>query len=248
MMDREEKKINEALLKGTDEITELKNIVWNNIESQLDLKKGNRIDMKGKKNNLRRFFKYGSIAAAIAIVAIANTQYGSAAVNKIKEMFTPSKTVEEKIEGIGEKKNVSLQEGSSKYIIYIDEKLYSMKTVEGKDIITPKVKAENLPQVFMEIQQVEGKTPEALAAEKVKALKENYKRVENMGKVNEPISGILIYANSGSKWNDIVEKYYFVDNTKGGTIIIKQQYFVEASEGHGSRFDNMLKEFKIVNQ
>lgn len=248
MMDKEEKKINEALLKGTYEITELKNMVWNNIESQLDLKKGKRIDVKGKKNNLRRFLKYGSIAAVIAIVGLANTQYGSAAVNKIKEMFAPNKTVEEKIEGIGEKKNVSLQEGSSKYIIYIDEKLYTMKTVEGKDMITPKVKAENLPQVFMEIQQVEGKAPEALVEEKVKALKGKYKRVDNMGKVKEPINGILIYTDGGSKWNDIVEKYYFVDNTKGGTIIIKQQYFVEASEGHGARFDNMLKEFKIVNQ
>ncbi|KOA20812.1 hypothetical protein CLHOM_09550 [Clostridium homopropionicum DSM 5847] len=63
---------------------------------------------------------YDAIAAAIAIVALANTQYGSAAVNKIKDVFAPNKIVEEKIEGIDEKKNVSLQEGSSKYIIYID--------------------------------------------------------------------------------------------------------------------------------
>jgi hypothetical protein len=28
--------------------------------------------------------------------------------------------------------------------------------------------------------------------------------------------------------------------------IIKQQYFLEAEEGMGARFDNMLKEFRLI--
>jgi len=66
--------------------------------------------------------------------------------------------------------------------------------------------------------------------------------------VKEPINSIFIYAGGATKWNDPVSKYYFVDNTKGGTFVIKQQLFLEAAEGHGVRFDNMVKEFKIVNE
>lgn len=247
MSNLEDNKINESLLKGTDEVTELKEVVWNNIENKLNLNEDKVVNVKARKNSILTFFKYGSVAAAISIVIMANTEYGHATANKIKQLFEPNKIVSEQIEGMDEKSNVSLQEGSSKYIIYIDEERYIMQNLDGKDIITPKVKAESYPNVSMEINQVENKEPEVVASEIEKSLKEKYKKVDNMKKVKSPINGIFIYANNGSSWDDIVEKYYLVDNTKGGTFIIKQQLFLEASEGHGVRFDNMLKEFKIVD-
>lgn len=123
-----------------------------------------------------------------------------------------------------------------------------MQNVNGKDKITPKTKAANLPEVYMEIEQIKNNKPADVAASLEKELKGKYKRIENRGKVKEPINGTLIYASSGTKWNDTVIKYYVVDDTKGGSFIIKQQFFVEASEGHGARFDNMLKGFKIISE
>jgi hypothetical protein len=169
-------------------------------------------------------------------------------VDKIKQMFVPNKVVKQQIEGTEEKNNVTLKESTMKYIIYIDEERYAMVKVDGKDRIIPKVVDKKLPEVFMEIEQLKDKKPEVAASEIENQLKSQYKRVENMDTVSYPINSKLIYASCGTKWNDIVVKYYFIDNTKGGTFIVKQQYFVEASEGHGARFDNMLKEFKIVSE
>jgi RNA polymerase sigma factor (sigma-70 family) len=45
-----------------------------------------------------------------------------------------------------------------------------------------------------------------------------------------------------------VVKYYLIDNGQGGTFVIEQHYFVEASEGHGARFDNMLKQFQVTKE
>ncbi|QGU94876.1 hypothetical protein GOM49_06970 [Clostridium bovifaecis] len=247
MNNLEDNKINEILLMGTDEVTELKEQVWSNIESKLNMDEDELVNIKTKKNNLFTFFKYGSLAAAISIVIMANTEYGHATANKIRQLFEPNKIVSEEIEGMNEKSNVLLKEGSSQYIIYIDEERYTMQNLNGKDIITPKVKAEGYPNVSMEIYQVKNKRPEIVASEIEKSLKGKYTKVNNMEKVKNPIDSIFIYANSGSNWNDVVEKYYFIDNTKGGTFIVKQQLFFEASEGHGVRFDNMIKEFKIVN-
>lgn len=245
---REDKKISDALLEGTEEITELKDMVWSNIQKELNLDVKKTEYVKPKKNRISNFVKYGSIAAAVAIALGINTQFGQAAVGKIKDLFVPNKAIKQQLEGTKEQSNVTLKESSMKYIIYIDEERYTMQHLEGKDKITAKIKAENAPEVFMEIQQVKDKKPEVIASELQKELMAKYEKVENKGTVNEPIKAKLIYASSGVQWNSPIVRYYLVDDTKTGTFIIKQQLFLEASEGHGVRLNNMLKEFKIVNQ
>lgn len=246
MNQMEDKKIKDALLEGTEEVTELKNMVWSNIERELNLEMKRKEIVKRKRNKMTSFMKYGSMAAAITLVIGLNTEYGQAAVDKIKEIFVPNKVVKQQVEGMDEDSNVALKEGSAKYIIYIDEERYTMTKMDGKDKIAAKIKGENTPEVFMEISQVEGKKPDAIASEIEEELKEKYQKVENRGKVNYPLKSTLIYANSGMNFNSTVIRYYLADNTKGGTFVIKQQLFVEAEEGHGARMDNMLKEFKII--
>jgi hypothetical protein len=249
MDNREDRKINKALLKGTSEAVEMKDMVWKNIEKELGFNEGKVVEMRSKKKNNRGFFRYGSVAAAaLAVVIFSNTEYGHATANKIREMFVPNKTITQNLEGMEEDNDVLLKEGSSKYIIYIDEERYTMKSENGKDIISSKFKLENYPEVFMEIEQIKGKKPEALASEIENTLKGKYPRVENKGNVTTPINSILISAYSGSDSKDAVIKYYFIDNKEGGTFVIKQQLFIEALEGHGVRLDNMLKEFKIVEE
>ena len=242
MDDMKDKKIEEVLLKGTDEAVELKDMVWKNIENRLNLEERKVIPIKR-----RSFLKYGIVAAVLVIILLANTRYGSAAADKIRKLFVPNKTIEQNLEGTGEKTKVDLEISPMKYIIYLDKEMYKMDNIDGKDVITPKNVAQNLPEVSMTIEQVLDKKPEDLSAEIEKALKKDFKIVNNRGKVTEPTNAILIQAQGGNKWNDKVIKYYLIDNTKGGTFVIKQQYFVEASEGHGARFDNIVKEFKIVN-
>ena len=235
-------KIQEVLLEGTKDAAELKDMVWSNIEEKLNLN-----IKKKKKSKLLTFSKYGSIAAAIAVVIGVNTEYGEAAVSKIREIFLPNKVITEKIEGTDKNTTVNLKESSMNYIIYVDEKHYSMLKEYGKDKIVAKVKAANAPEVFMTIEEVKDKTPQVIASEIEKELNTTYPNVKIKGIVSDPIKGLFIHAYSGTKWNSAVINYYLVDNTKGGTFVIKQQLFLEAEEGHGARLDNMLKEFKIVS-
>lgn len=245
---KDDKKISDALLMGTKEVTELKDMVWSNIEKELNLDTAIKKQVKPKKNRMLTLAKYGGIAAIVTIVLGLNTQYGEATVAKIKELFAPNKVVKQQLEGTEEQGNMALREGSMKYIIYIDEERYTLEHLEGKDKITAKSMPENAPEVFMEISQVPDKKPEAVAMEINKELVPQYTKVENRGAVDEPIKANLVYANNGTQWNSAIIKYYLVDNTKGGTFIIKQQFFLEAEEGHGARMSNMLKEFKIVSE
>lgn len=245
----EDKKIKEALLEGTEEAVELKEMVWKNIQKELKLEGDKKMNKKTNRNKgISGFVKYGSVAAALAIVIFSSTETGRAAVDKIKQMFVPNKVVEQSIEGMKENNNVTLKESAMKYVIYIDEERYTMESSNGKDKIVPKIKAEGYPEVFMEIEQIKDKKPEAAALEMETQLKAKFKTVENKGEVKDPINARLITARTGLKAKDTVVRYYFIDNTKGGTFVVKQQFFLEAEEGHGARFYAMLKEFKIVNE
>lgn len=242
-------KIKDSLIKGTEPSLKLKKIVWDNIRSNIDndnIKK----DEKNMKKIKRRspYIGIGLTAAALIIAFAVGTDAGRAAVIRIKDIFVPQKVVVHDIEGQKESTKVNLNESKMGYVIYIDENMYKMEKLDGKDKIVPKAKLDdNLPEVYMEIQQVKDKSPQQMAIQLENELKSKFETVKNRGIVEQPIKAISLYAQSGVKWNDTVVKYYLVDNTQGGTFVIKEQLFMEASEGHGARFDHMLKEFKVVD-
>lgn len=246
MVKRLDDEIKRALIDGTNSAPDLKEEVWERIQGELSQEKGVS-RMARKRANRPSLLRFAAIAAVFVFLFLATTQYGQAAIDKIKILFDPQKNVTEQIEGTEEEKEYTLQEGQMGYIIYVDESMYTKEVIEGKDRIVPINKAENLPDMFMEISQVEDKTPQEVASQMGTDLKGEYKEFENQGKVEDPLEAIHLSANTGKQADDLYIKYYLVDNTKGGTFIIKQQYILEAAEGHGARFYHMLKEFKVVN-
>ncbi|WP_163195792.1 hypothetical protein [Clostridium thermarum] len=246
MAEINEKKLQEALIKKTDEAVKLKEMVWSNIEKKLNSEEVKTVTTKRKKKGI---LKYAGIAAAFAaIVLAANPQYVDAAVDKIKELFVPQKTIEQSLEGDTEETKVDLEVSPQKYIIYIDKERYELKNIDGKDIIKPINMPESYPEVSMTIEQVTDKAPGEVLADIEAELKSKYSDVRQAEEVTEPVKGLNIRALGGNQWDSPVVNYYLVDNTNGGSFIIKEQYFLEASEGHGARFYHMLKEFKIVNE
>lgn len=153
----------------------------------------------------------------------------------------------QELEGQDEQTHVNLNESEMGYVIYIDESRYKMEKLDGKDRIVFKGElSDEMPDVYMEIEQVKDKTPKELATEIESGLKTSFETVRNDGEVEEPLRAISLYGRDGDEWNSKVVQYYLVNNRKGGTFIIKQQFFYEASEGHGARFYHMLKDFEIV--
>lgn len=243
-----DQEIKNALLKATDTSINLKNDIWEGIESKVEF----YVNQKGVKTMKKRkaksiFSAITLMAAALLIVFFTSTNAGRAAVAKIKEILAPEKVIVQDIEGQKEDTKVNLNEGPG-YVIYVDEEMYRLVKQDGKDRIVPKLEpSNNLPEVYMEIQRVANKSPQEMAAQLERELKSSFETVENYGLVKDPIESIELHARSGLKPDSIVVTYYLVDDKHGGTFVIKQQYFLEAAEGHGARFYHMLKEFKVVN-
>ncbi len=242
-------KITEALKKGTENAVKYKDKVWEGIRIEIEphYRGVRRMSRKNKKSNkLPKILGTGAVAAVLAFTFFNETHTGRAAIDKIKEMFVPEKQIVQEIEGSKEDTSMDLKESKMGYILYIDEERYYMEQKDGVDRIVAKHQPENAPEVYMEISQVEDKSPEELAGELKSKLKSEVQTFKDIGRVSEPLDAIFFYGLNGSSWDSKVVKYYLVDNTKGGTFVIKQQYFFEAAEGHGVRLDNILKEFRIV--
>ncbi len=166
---------------------------------------------------------------------------------KEQGMTLPStKEVVQVLEGMEEKTVMSLHESKLGYYIYIDQERYQLEELNGVDKIIPRAKAENLPEVLMEITREVDKKPQDMASQIKDELKEKY-QVEFHEEVDNPLESIYLYAE-GKNSDDTVVRYYLVEDSQEGTLVIKQKLFIEAIEGHGIRFDNMLQELIIADK
>lgn len=245
-----DKQIKKSLIKETDYPAHHKEDIWNQIQQEIDTDKSNITSDTPRKRNWKKVSAITSIAATLFIVfTMTTTETGNAFVNKIKELFVPEKVVTEELEGMEEENQVSLQEGKVGYVIYFDKENYKMIEVEGRDRIVFKQELSDMyPEVYMEIYQLD-ENPKILAEKMQDQLKSEYPSVLEIEEVKDPIESLMVHAVGGTgglEWDDPVIRYYYFSNEQGGSFVVKQQYFIEASEGHGARFDHMLSEFYIV--
>ncbi|EEG76361.1 hypothetical protein [Dethiobacter alkaliphilus] len=242
-----EKKITETLMSNSEVSAELKDEIWSNIDSELFSKKEQGEMVMIKKQN--RFLKFAVTAAVVGLLFIgAQTETGHALINQVREMFQPERDIVQTIEGQQEDTNLQLNEGSeSAYVIYVDEERYQLVGGDESDMIKPTEALPDIyPEVSMEIKQAADVSPEELIKELEGSLQEEFENVSAPAKVDSPVSGWVVNGYTGSEWDSPVIKTYVVSNGQEGSFIITQRYFLEAEEGHGQRFEEMLKEFYIV--
>ena len=176
------------------------------------------------------------------------TDEGIALIKKTRDIFVPYKQVSINVEGNNEITDVIFQEGKeAEYVIYIDEEKYKFTRGEKSDVITTKEPLEEkYPEVSMTIEQFKHKSPQEMLDILETKLAVEYTKISVTESVTEPVEGFTLHGISGSKWNSPVTNVYVIDNKNGGSFVITEKYFLEASEGHGARFNSMLKQFKII--
>jgi len=245
-MNKFDEDLQAAIKEGTRSAADKKHDVWNKIEQQY------------RKDHMRmkRFLAGKMIAAAVAVAIVITgfTPLGQAAIGSIAELFEPQKNIPVEVEGMEEQTEQQLHVGTLDtvkdgvtYVLYIDEERYEFIASQDGDRIIPKDYPSNYPEVYMQIVQNAELSPEDAAAQVKAELEKTYAEVRECEQITKPVSAIRLVAIEGYEWNDSVVSTYFIDNTQGGTFIITAKYFVEAEEGHGARFEQMLADFEIVS-
>lgn len=244
-----DKRVKDELHKRTAEESHgLKDEIWNELEKELFNEE--RGDVRKMKKKGRIISVIGVIAAGLLIALSLQTDTGSAFIKSVKDMFAPEKEITQGIEGQDEETEVHLNEGKdSKYIIYIDETNYKMIKGEESDVITTiDPLPEKYPEVKMEITQVANEKPEDLVNRIEAELKVDFPELREIENVTEPVEGYLLHGINGSEWDSNVVHLYVISNGNEGSYVIREDYFLEAAEGHGARFHYMLESFEIVGE
>lgn len=241
-----DKQLSSYMKNKTDEVTQLKETIWSNIEKETVMKR-----TRAKKRKRWIFV----VAAAIMFTFVGmglGTSTGQALIKNFKEMFVPEQKIDIHIEGDKEETDMGLETNESlDYIIYVDHSRY--KVIEGTygDKIIPVEEFEDqYPEVSMEIWRVRSIVEDTIADIKADMDKQAM-TVGTTEDVTSPLvaTKISFYGESDEAnydWDTPIYTYYVTEATNGQLFVIKQMYFLEASEGHAVRFDAMLEQFEIV--
>lgn len=250
-----DEKIKQALLKQTEIDDSLKETTWEKINEELHRQ------AEHKKTPKRRkwFISFVAAVAMLFIVFGTMTETGRAMIQNIKDTFVPNKQVEIEIEGQKEPSNVQLELNEQlQYVIYIDEDRYRMEEVDGADRVVPKEPlGDNYPDVYMEISERSIYGKDELMMEIEEQLNKDGVSLIKEEEVSTPLKATMLYALESNyvqdgeiidlAWDAIVHRYYVIFVEDDRAFIVKQQFFTEAEEGHGARFDVMLESFELIN-
>ncbi|XID93493.1 hypothetical protein ACF3MZ_02860 [Paenibacillaceae bacterium WGS1546] len=190
----------------------------------------------------------GVAAATLAIAVFLSAPAGTAFMQDVKSWFAPEKKVEIEVEGQKEETDQKLhQNEESQYVIYYDQERYKLVEEDGKDVITTKEPLPDMyPEVSMTIEQFKDVKPEDLIKQLGESLTGKYADVKEVETISEPVEGYRVRALNGQEWDSEVIVIYVTSNQKEGSFAFTGKYFLEASEGHGARFEQMLQQFQIV--
>lgn len=175
----------------------------------------------------------------------------------LEEMFDQEKELEIELEGMKETIPVELATNNDwRYIIYVEKDRYVFNHGETSDRIELKEPLDDLPEVAMEIRRLNEGVGVSEAVDLVEQeISDEGLEIERNEEVTTPLVATSITAlgeertengKFGHQWDTPVHQYYVTQSETGHVYIMKQTYFLEAAEGHGSRFDQLLETFQVI--
>ncbi|PIC98830.1 hypothetical protein [Sporosarcina sp. P29] len=146
------------------------------------------------------------------------------------------------VEGEDSTITMDLVEGSdAMYSLYIDSERYTFETGEKEDKLMPIDEVpKGYPEVNMTFLYVKDQTPESVMED----MEQEYTMPLEEKSITAPINAISLHGTSGEESDSEVVTIYMME-VDGGTLLIKENYFLEAQEGHGARFEQMLETLEV---
>lgn len=138
------------------------------------------------------------------------------------------------------------QEEAVDFLIYVNEEQFSICEEDGLySIRSISPLPEGFPVCGLDIRHLPGTAPQE-ARESAEAA------LEYSDMTHEELSAALpgsLYLRSGggTDWDSEQAELWFVEDGQGGTFVLMARYFLEAEEGLGQRFRDMVSSFRVVS-
>lgn len=140
------------------------------------------------------------------------------------------------------------QEEAVDFLIYVNEEQYYIREADGLYSIrntTPL--PEGFPECGLDIVHLAGTAPGEAKASASEALGNQYVEIFQEEEAAVLPKSLYLRASAGTDWDSKQAELWFVDDGQGGTFVLTARYFLEAEEGMGMRFRDMVSSFRVVS-
>lgn len=142
---------------------------------------------------------------------------------------------------------------SPPFSIYYSEDDYYVYQPVGSYFIRPLNAIEGLPLCQLEIAHYPDATVEEAAAIRQRHDALYYETVTLAGSDSadpavafpDSAAPLCLQASDGTDWDDGQSDTWFIEDGRGGVFALSSQYFLEAAEGFGARFYDMICTFRV---
>lgn len=133
------------------------------------------------------------------------------------------------------------------FLIYVNEEQFSIREENGLySIRSTNPLPENFPEMGLDILHLSGTAPDAAASDAEDALKGRYREVASEEMTAALPGSRYLRASAGTDWDSGQVELWFVSDGQGGTFVLTSRYFLEAEEGMGMRFRDMVSSFRVI--
>lgn len=213
--------------------------------------------IKMEKKNKFRMFRQAIITIATLLGLTAASYAGYVAYKNINGTMTYKNTTKVNFEGTDEEIDTIEHDGvENNGVTYDLETPAEIEVTHDGAVDRYQVKIDksaspnysNLPNVYMEIRILDESQREAVQesnADLVEYYSKNYSNAEHVTIGKENYAAVCYYYAKGMKWDSECHDVYVVDINDDKFMVIDIQYFMEATEGWGARYNQLLKTLEI---
>lgn len=140
------------------------------------------------------------------------------------------------------------KEPEAQFRIYINREIYYSYEQEGTYIIRPRKESDIAPFCTLVISHI----PDATVDEALEQVRESmtglYEQIESLpgppnGWFQVKDTERYLFASDGIEWDDVQREVWIQPDGEGGAFVLSSGYYMEATEGHGARFADMMGTF-----
>lgn len=131
------------------------------------------------------------------------------------------------------------------FAIYYDPERYMMTQEDGATYIRFPSDGD-LPPCEVEIRHIPELSCQDAAEAARQEMLDGWETVSEISPM-EGQDGVLFSFYAGTDWNSPCGNDYFISDGKNGCFQLTARYFVEAAEGHGARFAQMIATFSVID-
>lgn len=140
------------------------------------------------------------------------------------------------------------QQEAVDFLIYVNEDQFIIREEDGLySIRSTDPLPENFPELGLDILHLSGTAPDAAKADAEAAMNDRYEAVTSEELAAALPGSLYLRASAGTDWDSEQAELWFVDDGQGGTFVLTARYFLEAEEGMGMRFRDMVSSFRVVS-